>query len=234
GELAVVTEEGSGHGAMLRVSRDGGQTFSRAITVFTGLEPGVLDPSCPFDSSVGARQRALMSPRVTFDRAGDLHVVAALGNRLQGSTNATDLPGVSGGLAVVGHALVRGGRVVARTAVTAPTTDQQWAPAIAPLPKGGVAVEWLQTAGPTRTSYDAWSAVLGAGASRFAPPQRLSDSASTFPAAMEAADNSNCYGVGDYIGLAPTPTGVAAVWPTTVGDVPGVDSDVILRLGVAA
>jgi hypothetical protein len=46
---------------------------------------------------------------------------------------------------------------------------------------------------------------------------------------MEAIGNSNCYGIGDYIGMTTTPGGVATVWPTTDTDTPGVDSDVLLR-----
>lgn len=228
GTVAVVTEQGAGHGAQLRFSHNGGTSFGPAITVFDGEEPGVLDPSCPLDSTVGVRQRALMSPRVAYDAAGDLHVVAAIGHRLQGSTNVTDLPGLSDGAGAIEHAIIHRGRVVRRDMVTSPTSDQQWAPALSALPGGGVAVAWLQTTGAARSSYDAWIAASNR-AHGFAAPQRLSTDSSTFPPGMEAVGNSFCYGIGDYIGMAPAARGVVTAWPTTAGTTPGVDSDVLVR-----
>jgi hypothetical protein len=232
GRVAVVTEDGAGHGAWAYISRDGGRTFGTQVKISGAEEPGVLDPSCPYDSTVGTRQRALMSTRAVFDRNGDLHVVLAVGARLQGSTNPSDLPGLSPGAAVVEHVTVRGNRVISRVPVTSPTTAQQWAPAMALLPRGGIAVAWLETADAARTSYDAFIATLMPGERRFTPAERLSTQSSTFPALMEAEGNASCYGIGDYIGMAPTPTGLAVVWPTTAGDAPGVDSDVLVRTAV--
>lgn len=223
GLVAVAMEQGGGNGAVVRISHDGGRRFGPAITAISGHEPGYLDPSCPLRPTVGVRQRAMMGTRLAFDRAGDLHVVASLGT-LQ------VIPGDEvHGTAVVRHALLRGGRVVRVDAVTPPSGDEQWAPALAPLPSGGVAVSWLQTNGAAHDTYDAWVAVQRQGARTFAPAQRLSRTASMFPAAMEAVGNSNCYGIGDYIGMTTTADGVATVWPTTDTDTPGVDSDVLLR-----
>jgi hypothetical protein len=129
----------------------------------------------------------------------------------------------------VRHAVVHGSRVTHAERITTPTGDQQWAASLAALPHGGVAVSWLQTNGPARATYDAWIATQPPGARRFTAPQRLSPTSSNFPAATEAVGNSNCYGIGDYIGMVTTDTGVATVWPTTVSDLPGVDSDVLLR-----
>jgi hypothetical protein len=91
-----------------------------------------------------------------------------------------------------------------------------------------VAVSYLQTA--ETTSYDAFVALLPRGATRFRTPLLLSDGHGPLPPAQEAAGNSNCYGVGDYTGLAPTPDGVVADWPTTVGvETAYLDSDIAVR-----
>ena len=212
-------------GINLRVSHNGGRTFSSPQTVIRGSDPGYVDPSCPLRPTVGVRQRSLKGPRVTFDRRGDIHVVAAMGAFLDTGNAQQGLEGE----AVVHHAVVHHGHAVLDEAVTPPTTDEQWAATVASLPDGGVAVSWLQTNAPGFATYDAWIAAKPAGARRFAAPQRLSPTSSTFPAAMEAEGNSSCYGVGDYIGMVATRSGVATVWPTTDGATPGVDSDVLLR-----
>jgi hypothetical protein len=89
-------------------------------------------------------------------------------------------------------------------------------------------VSYLQTA--DTTSYDALVAVRPRGATRFRTPIVLSEGHGPMPAATEGVGNSNCYGVGDYTGLAPTPNGVVADWPTTVGvETSYVDSDIAVR-----
>jgi len=221
GDVAV-TMQGE-RGALVRVSRDGGRHFSKPILAIAGGSPGRVDPSCPLRPTVGVRQRTGMGARVAFDAAGDLHVVAAVGDLVHGSGDVATAP------AIVRHAVLRGTRVLHQEAVTSPTSDEQWNSALAALPAGGVAVSWLQTNGPARDTYDAWIAVQRAGARNFSAPQRLSPASSTFPAATEAVGNSNCYGIGDYIGMTTTPNGVATVWPTTDTDTPGIDSDVLLR-----
>jgi hypothetical protein len=224
GTVAVAMEGPNGGDALVRISHTGGGHFGKPITAIRGGgDPGFVDPSCPLRPTVGVRQRAMLGARVAFDADGDIHVVAATGAYIRLSTDAIS------SAAVVRHAVVRNGRVVHSERVTSPTSDEQWAGSLAALPTGGIAVSWLQTNGAGRDTYDAWAAVEPAGARHFASPQRLSLTSSKFPAAMEAVGNSNCYGIGDYIGMTTTPSGVAAVWPTTDTDTPGVDSDVLLR-----
>ncbi|MDQ1699336.1 MAG: hypothetical protein QOG34_1199 [Frankiaceae bacterium] len=221
-------------GAIVRLSHDGGKTFGSRIVALSGAAPGRTDASCPLRPTVGVRQRAMMGPRVAFDRAGDLHLVAATGEFTAGFT--TDAPTAAllpTSPAVVQHAVIHGTSVTHREAITAPSTDEQWAAALAPLPRGGVAVSWLQTNGTGYATYDAWIAVQRPGSRAFTAPQKLSTASSNFPAATEAAGNSNCYGIGDYIGMATTKDGVETVWPTTDTDTPGVDSDVLVRTAVA-
>jgi hypothetical protein len=217
-------EAPNGRAALVRISHDGGDHFGKAITALKGQEPGFTDPSCPLRPTVGIRQRAMMGARLTFDQSGDLHVVASMGT-FDGGVAGDEIHGP----AIVRHALLHGNRVMHTETVIPPTTDQQWAPALAALPTGGVAVSWLQTNGVARDTYDAWIAVQQPGKRAFAPAQRLSVTSSTFPAASEAVGNSNCYGIGDYIGMTTTPDGIATVWPTTDTDTPGIDSDVLLR-----
>ena len=221
GVVAVAMQ--SGRGVVIRISHDGGRRFSKATLAIAGGAPGRVDPSCPLRPTVGIRQRASMGPRVAFDAAGDLHVVAAIGASTHGSGEVVSAP------AVVQQAVLRGAHVIHEEPVTPPTSDEHWAGALAALPSGGIAVSWLQTNGVARDTYDAWIAVERNGKSAFGSAQRLSVTSSTFPAATEAVGNSNCYGIGDYIGMTTTPDGVATVWPTTDTDAPGVDSDVLLR-----
>jgi hypothetical protein len=109
----------------------------------------------------------------------------------------------------------------------------QWAPAIAATPSGGVAIAWLETSDVAQTSYDAHLALLRPGAGpKASTVVRVSTRTSNFIDATEAIGNSNCYGIGDYIGLAPTSRGVTAIWPTTEGTTPGIDSDVLVRTAV--
>ena len=221
GVVAVAME--SDRGALVRLSRDGGRRFSKPVLATAGGAPGRIDPSCPLRPTVGVRQRTFMGPRVAFDTAGDLHLVAAIGDPLRRGDDVVTAP------SVVRHAVLRGLHVLHTEGVTPPNSDEQWAAALAALPNGGIAVSWLQTNGVARDTYDAWIAVERAGRPAFEAAQRLSITSSTFPAAMEAVGNSNCYGIGDYIGMTTTPNGVATVWPTTDTDIPGVDSDVLLR-----
>ena len=223
GTVAVAMKRPDSNGADVRISHDGGAHFGKPITAFEGGEPGYVDPSCPLRPTVGVRQRAMLGARLAFDRRGDLHVVAAVGSFISVT------PDVVRGPAIAMHAVLRGNRVVQAEPVTAPTADEQWAASLAALPTGGIAVSWLQTNGTARDTYDAWIAIERSGAQTFESPQRLSLTSSDFPAATEAVGNSNCYGIGDYIGMTTTPNGVATVWPTTDTDIPGVDSDVLLR-----
>ena len=223
GTIAVGMQGPATNGAVVRISRDGGRHFGRVISVIPGNSPGRVDAACPLRPTVGVRQRAMLGARVAFDATGDLHVVAAVGDYLNVAAGAVT------GSAVVRHAVLRGFHVLHVESVTPPTQDEQWAGSLAALPSGGIAVSWLQTNGVARQTYDAWIAVQGSGRRTFASPQRLSLTSSAFPAAMEAMGNSDCYGIGDYIGMTTTPSGVATVWPTTDTDTPGVDSDVLLR-----
>jgi hypothetical protein len=233
GTIAVAFD--GNEGAIVRLSHDGGKTFGARIVALTGAAPGRLDPSCPLRPTVGVRQRAMMGPRVAFDRAGDLHLVAGIGDVMPGniSTDNATAGALPNSPAVVEHAVIRGSSVLHHEAITAPSSDEQWAAALAPLPRGGIAVSWLQTNGAAYATYDAWIAVQRAGSRTFSAPQKLSTTSSNFPAATEAAGNSNCYGIGDYIGMATTKTGVETVWPTTDTDTPGVDSDVLVRFATA-
>ena len=220
----------SDNGAVVRFSTDGGQSVGNPLTVISGQQPGRTDPSCPLRPTVGVRQRALMGPRVAFDTAGDLHGVAAIGDF---STVIPPAAATATGAATVWHALLHNGKLAHAERVTAPSSDEEWAAALAPMPHGGIAVSWLQSNAPANSSYDAWIAVQRAGAKTFSAPQRLSSASGYFPAATEAVGNSNCYGIGDYIGMWTTARGVETVWPTTQGTEPGVDSDVLVRFAQA-
>jgi hypothetical protein len=218
----------SGNGVAAAVSHDGGGTFGEAENVLAGASPGRTDPSCPLRPTVGTRQRTSRSVRVAYDARNRVHVVAALAD-----PNDLGVGAGVGGTGTIWHAVRRGSDDWATGKVTPEHTAVQWAPAIAPTPQGGVAVAWLQTTDQTMTSYDAYLAVLGSGRSAFGTPVRLSPAASVFASLMEAEGNSNCYGIGDYIGLAPSPHGVVAVWPTTDGPAkPEVDTDVYAREAV--
>jgi hypothetical protein len=225
GEVAVGWEVPAG--VAVAVSRDGGRSFGEPETVLTGGDPGRVDPSCPLRPTVGTRQRAGKSTRVAYDSRGHLHVVASLADPADLGVGAGN-----GGSGTIWHAeRVKPGDWTAAK-VTPEHTTVQWAPAIAPTPQGGVAVAWLQTVDATMATYDAYLAVLRGGRSAFAAPVKLSPAASVFASLMEAEGNSNCYGVGDYIGLARSKAGVVAVWPTTEGAKPEVDSDVYAREAV--
>lgn len=235
GEVAVAYE--TEQGVAVRVSHDHGRTFSAPVEALTGSGPGRADPSCPLRPTIGNRQRAIKSPRVAYDRAGALHVVASLGGAALppalGVSGVPASPGVLvGGEGTVQHAVSRDGRTFTPgRAVAAPGAQVQWNPALAPTPDGGMAVSFLQTAGTGLATYDARVVLLSARGAASAPLV-LSSAAGPLPPAQEALGNSNCYGIGDYTGLAPTPTGVVAVWPTTVGSAGGAqtgDSDIALR-----
>jgi hypothetical protein len=196
------------------------------------MGPGRDDPSCPLRPTIAQRQRATKSPHVAWDLRGRLHVVASLSTKGSGGLVATNTVGAAtGGEGAVLHAVStdRGVSFSRQERVgSAETTEVQWAPAIAALPDGGVAVSYLQTA--DTTSYDALVAVQPRGATRFRAPTLLSEGHAPLPPATEAVGNSNCYGIGDYTGLAPTPDGVIADWPTTVGvETSFVDSDIAVR-----
>jgi hypothetical protein len=222
GDVAVSYE--TGDGIAVRVSRNGGRSFGGATVALRGTDPGRADPSCPLRPTVGTRQRAGKSGRVAYDSRGHLHVVASFKAPADVGVGAG-----TGGTGAIWHAEYDGRRWGEGYQVTPENTAVQWAPAIARTPKGGVAVAWLQTADAAMATYDAYLAVLKGGARSFARPVKISPAAATFASAMEAEGNSNCYGIGDYIGLAPSPKGVVAVWPTTEGTLPGVDSDVYAR-----
>lgn len=217
-------------GVLVRVSTDGGLSFSDAVTALRGAGPGRDDPSCPLRPTIAQRQRANKSPHVAWDRRGRLHVVASLSTPGLGLSTGSVGAGVGGQGAIL-HAVSadRGDTFSKQAPVgSVETSDVQWAPAVAALPDGGIAVSYLQTA--QTTSYDALVALAPAGSSRFRTPILLSEGHGTLPPATEAVGNSNCYGVGDYTGLAPTPDGVVAAWPTTVGvQTSYVDSDIAVR-----
>ena len=237
GDIAVAYSTDSGFtvggqpGVAVRVSHDGGETFGRKVMALTGAGPGRDDPSCPLRPTIAQRQRATMSPHVAWDARGGLHVVASLSTPgpVGGATGSKGV-GVGGEGSVL-HAVStnRGATFTKPVHVgAAETSEVQWAPAIAALPDGGVAVSYLQTADVT--SYDAFVAVEPFGANRFRTPVLLSDGHGPMPPATEAVGNSNCYGIGDYTGLAATPDGVIADWPTTVGvQTSYLDSDIAVR-----
>jgi hypothetical protein len=228
GDVAVVWE--SGTGVMVAESHNGGVTFTDGDQVLTGPEPGRMDPSCPLRPTVGTRQRTSKSVRVTYDAANHVHVVAALGDK---NPTVPAYGAGNGGTSTIWHAAESTPGNWDASKVVPEHTDEQWAPAIARTPQGGVAVAYLQVTDVTQTKYDAYLAVMPKGRTRFSAPVKISPAASVFASLMEAEGNSNCYGVGDYIGLAPTPNGVVAVWPTTDGTAkPEVDSDIYAREAV--
>jgi len=228
GDVAVAYSTGTG--VTVRVSTDGGLSFGDPVTGLRGTGPGRDDPSCPLRPTIAQRQRATKSPHVTWDTRGRLHVVAALSRTGLGLETGSVGAG-TGGQGSILHAVSadRGATFSAQQPVSSTETSEvQWAPAIAALPAGGVAVSYLQTA--QTTSYDALVAVSPTGLSRFLTPVLLSEGHGPLPPATEAVGNSNCYGVGDYTGLAATPDGVIADWPTTVGvQTSYVDSDIAVR-----
>lgn len=234
GQVAVAFE--TAEGVAVRVSRDGGRTFAPPVTVMRGGGPGRSDPSCPLRPTIGNRQRAIKSPRVAWDRAGRLHVVASLGGATLPSAPLVSTDGVPSdvvaGQGTVLHAVSADGTAFSAARAVAPVEGPvQWNPAVAATPDGGVAVSYLQTAEGTLSSYDARVVRVGAGGASGAPVV-LSSAPGELPPAQEALGNSNCYGIGDYTGLAPTPTGVVAVWPTTVGTAMGPragDADIAVR-----
>jgi hypothetical protein len=213
----------------VRVSRDGGADFDDPVRVLVGEGPGRTDPSCPLRPTIAQRQRATKSPRVAYDRSGGLHVVAALNTSvLPGNDRGSVGVGTGGDGRILHVESTDRGETFSRPDQVgdAETQEVQWAPAIAALPSGGVAVSYLQTA--QTTSYDALVAVRRGG--RFGTPITLSQGHGTLPPAQEAVGNSNCYGIGDYTGLASTRDGVVADWPTTAGvQTEYVDSDIAVR-----
>jgi hypothetical protein len=231
GDVAVTWS--TPEGVSVAVSRDGGGTFGPARSVLTGEPPGRNGQTCYSMAVVGERQRARMSARVAWDRLGRLHVVAAL--RVRDLALSADL-GLRGGDGQILHAKsTDGGRSFGPvTAVAADAPDAsavrevQWAPAVAALPDGGIAVSYLQIA--PSASYEAFVAIKRAGASTFSRPLALSAAPAEQPRASEAYGYALCYGLGDYTGLAATPSGVVATWPTTLGvERPGFDSDIAVR-----
>jgi len=219
-------------GVSVSVSRDGGETFGPVLTALTGELPGRDGTECARSAVVGERQRVSRSPRLAWDRRGRLHVVAAL------RTARLALPdslGIRGGQGQIAHtvSLDRGAHFAAATAVSsspgvATSKEVQWAPAIAPLPDGGVAVSYLQTA--PSSSYEAFIALQRGGARTFSRPVALSAAPAEQPQATELYGFGLCYGLGDYTGLAPTPDGAVATWPTTLGVMrPHLDSDIAVR-----
>jgi hypothetical protein len=224
GDVAVVLDA-PGDIIAARVSRDGGLSFSAATSILAGPPPGRYDQACNSLSTVSQRQRASWSPRAAWDTKGGLHVVAAV------STVSSQSGVLVGGQGRILHVVSRdGGRSYSRPQPVGSTeTDQvQWAPAIAALPSGGVAVSYLQTA--QTTGYEALAAVQPMGAYRFRTPVVLSESVGQMPEVTELAGNGTCYGLGDYTGLATTADGVVATWPTTVGvETSYLDSDIAVR-----
>ncbi len=227
GEVAVAYEVDAG--IAVRVSRDGGRRFTEAVMALTGGLPGQASPVCPLYPSIG-RQRVLRAVQTGYDRAGALHVVAALGSTYFGPIGGAVVP--STGEAVVWHAVSRdGGRTFQRQRVS-PEAGPSFHPALAKLPGGGVAVAFLSAAEPQRISYDAWLSVNRSGTGRFSNPVRLSPATASLPPVQEAYGASTCYGLGDYIGLATTHRGVVAVWPTTEGTTGPNDTDLYVREAV--
>ncbi|MDP9102093.1 MAG: hypothetical protein M3N21_08110 [Actinomycetota bacterium] len=220
-------------GSYVSLSHDGGATFGKGVRALTGGEPGRLDPACPLRPTVGIRQRVLAEPRLAWDARNVLHVVTSLAPVTAVSSLAGRTPGSAGvgGTGVIWHTTTRDGQAFsAQVPVAAESPTVQFDPAVAATPAGGVAVEWLSTSPDPQTTYDAFLAVLSPGGRAFSGPVRLSESPSTFPSAMEAVGNSDCYGIGDYTGLAPTATGVTAVWPTSEHvATPQIDTDVLMR-----
>jgi hypothetical protein len=224
-------------GSYVAVSNDGGRTFSKGVRAIAGGDPGRFDPACPLRPTVGIRQRVLGEPRLGYDAHNVLHVVTSLNPDPKANPDAVVGRPVgaaaTGGVAVILHASSVNGRSFTAPTPVAVSSSEQFDPAIARTPQGGIAVEWLQTTGSPELYYDSYLSVLTPGARAFASPVRLSTGSSMFPSAMEALGNSDCYGIGDYTGLASTSTGVVATWPTTdKAATPQFDTDVLVRAAV--
>jgi len=221
-------------GSYVAVSRDGGRTFSRGVRAIAGGDPGRLDPACPLRPTVGIRQRVIGEPRLAWDAHNVLHVVTSLNPSPDATTGRPVGTAATGGTAVILHAASATGRSFPTADYVATVSGvEQFDPAIARTPQGGVAVEWLQTTGSPELYYDSYLAVLSPGARAFGAPVKLSTGTSMFPSAMEGMGNSDCYGIGDYTGLASTKTGVVATWPTTdKAATPQFDTDVLVRAAV--
>jgi hypothetical protein len=220
-------------GSYVAVSTDGGRSFSHGVRAIAGGDPGRLDPACPLRPTVGIRQRVLGEPRLAYDAHNVLHVVTSL-NPAPPLTGRPAGAAATGGTAVILHATSTTGYYFPpATPVATVSGVEQFDPAIARTPQGGVAVEWLQTAGSPELYYDSYLSVLQPGARAFTAPVKLSTGTSMFPSAMEALGNSDCYGIGDYTGLTTTRDGVVATWPTTdKAATPQFDTDVLVRPAV--
>jgi len=213
GEVAVAYA--SARGIKVRQSDRSWDQFSKPKVVIPGQDPGSLDPACPLRRTVGVRQRVSAAPRLVFDSAGGLNVAAALRRTTSAGSQVLWTRG-------------RDGNWPAAKPV-ASTTHDQFNVAMSASP-GAVAVSWLETTDQTGLFYEPEVAILPATRSEFRPPVSLMSKASKFPAATEAYGNSECYGVGDYVGLASHKSSFVAAWPATVDQAAWVlNSDVYAR-----
>ena len=215
GAVAVAYEVPTG--VEVRVADAAHLVLGRPGLAIAGPSPGHVDPSCPLINSVGVRQRVIRSPRLAWDTTGRLHLVAAIGIPL--SIGAAAVSGVD---ATVVHAVSGdGGRAWRQAALTEQTS---WAPAIAALPGGDVAIGYLQLADSAGRTFTAHVWHSGTGS------VELSQGPAALSVGSETTGTNYCYGLGDYSGLAARRGDVAYAWASTAGaEEPVYDSDVLVR-----
>ena len=216
GAVAVAYETGGG--VQVRVAMDPRKPLAPAVPAITGADPGHVDPSCPLINAVGVRQRVIRSPRLAWGTDGTLHLVASIGKGL----NVTPPAAASTAEATVVHAVSSDGGA---TWKVQPITERSaWAPSIAALPGGEVAVGYLELADSTGRTATAhiWRSRHGS--------VEVSAGAAALSVGSETTMSNYCYGMGDYTGIAARGGDVAYAWPSTAGAAaPGYDTDVLVR-----
>ncbi|MDX6225853.1 MAG: hypothetical protein QOE64_2229 [Frankiales bacterium] len=214
GRIAVAYETQGG--VEVRVASDPRRPLGAHIRALAGADPGHINPTCPLINSVGLRQRVVRSPRLAWDSRDRLHLVAALG----GSGLATPAP--TAGDSRVVHALSSdAGLHWAQSALTEQTS---WAPSIAALPSGDVAIGYLELADAAGRTFSAhvWRTHGGA--------VTVSPAVAALNQGTETQGSNYCYGLGDYTGIAALGSDVAYAWASTDGAAaPVYDTDVLVR-----
>ena len=215
GRVAVAYE--TGDGVEVRAAGSHDKALGRSVLAIPGADPGHVDSTCPLINAVGVRQRVIRSPRMAWDTRGRLHLVAAVGSSL----NVTPTAAGSVESTIVHAVSLDAGRSWTRTTLTETTA---WAPSIAALPNGAVAVGYLALADAAGSTFTArlWRSDAGT--------VELSQGAASLSVGSESTRSNYCYGLGDYTGTAARGADVAFAWGSTAGAArPGYDTDVLVR-----
>lgn len=217
GQVAVAYERSDG--VAVRVTPLGSLALGPEISAIRGSDPGHADPACPLINSVGLRQRAIKSPRLAWDDRGGLHVVAAV--------NSADLAvtptaaGTTPESSVVHAVSLDAGR---RWTPSVVSKGSAWAPSIAALDHGRVAIGYLELADAAGQTSRAWVWRTGGGR------VEVSQGASAQELGSESQGTNYCYGLGDYTGIAAWHGAATYAWASTAGAArPAYDTDVLVR-----